>query len=103
MRYNLVWDSLRLITREAVYEKRKLYQPRLNLIFTAKFNDSSILITIISCDFLNLSLANEYVGDVTIPTQVIEYNQHFLQADQPIRLQYLNQIKLYLNVIDYVI
>jgi hypothetical protein len=47
MRYNLVWDSLRLITREAVYEKRKLYQPRLNLIFTAKFNDSSILITII--------------------------------------------------------
>ena len=86
MRYNLVWDSLRLITREAVYEKRKLYQPRLNLIFTAKFNDSSILITIISCDFLNLSLANEYVGDVTIPTQVIEYNQHFLQADQPIRL-----------------
>jgi hypothetical protein len=26
---------------------------------------------IISCDYLNLSLANEYVGDVTIPTQVI--------------------------------
>jgi len=23
-------------------------------------------------------LANEYVGDVTIPTQAIEYNQHFL-------------------------
>ena len=42
-----------------------------------KFNDSSILITIISCDYLNLSLANEYVGDVTIPTQVIKYN-HFL-------------------------
>ena len=74
-----------------------------NLIFTTKFNDSSIVITIISCDYFNLSLANEYVGDVTIPTHVIEYNQHFLQADQPIRLQYLNQIKLYLNVIDYVI
>ena len=65
-----------------------------NLIFTTKLNDSSILITIISCDYLHLSLANEYVDDVTIPTQVIEYNQNFLQADQPIRLQYSNQIKL---------
>jgi hypothetical protein len=46
-----------------------------NLIITTKFNDSSILITIISCDYLNLSLANEYVGDVTIPTQVIKYNK----------------------------
>jgi hypothetical protein len=34
-----------------------------NFIFTTKFNDFSILITIISCDYLNLSLANEYVGD----------------------------------------
>jgi len=41
---------------------------------------SSILITIISYDYLNLS-AYEHVGDVTIPTQVIEYNQNFLQAD----------------------
>ena len=65
-----------------------------NLIFTTKFNDSSILITIISCDYLNFSLANEYVGDVTIPYQVIKYNQNFLQADQPIRLQYTNKIKL---------
>ena len=64
-----------------------------NLISTTKFNDSSILIMIISCDYLNLSLANEYVGDVTIPAQVIKYNQSFLQADQPIRLQYSNQIK----------
>ena len=46
-----------------------------NLIFTTKFNDSWILITIISWDYLNLSLANEDVGDVTIPTQVIKYNQ----------------------------
>jgi hypothetical protein len=45
-----------------------------NLIFTTKFNDSSILITIILCDYLNLSLADEHVGDVTIPTQVIVYN-----------------------------
>ena len=48
-----------------------------NLICITKFNDSSILITIISCDYLNLSLADGHVGDVTIPTQVIEYNQHF--------------------------
>ena len=41
---------------------------------------------------LNLSLANEYVVDVTIPTQ------NFLQADQPIRLQYSDQIKLENNI-----
>ena len=39
-----------------------------NLNFTTQFNDSSILMTIVSCDYLNLSLANEYIGDVTIPT-----------------------------------
>ena len=50
-------------------------------MFTTEFNDSSILITIISCDYLNLSLVYEHVGDDTIPTQVIEYNQHFLQVD----------------------
>jgi hypothetical protein len=53
-------------------------------MITTKFNDHLILITIISCDYLNLlhcSSANEYVSDVTIPTQVIEYNQNFLQAD----------------------
>ena len=33
-----------------------------------KFNDSSILITIISWAYVNLSVANEYIGDVTIPT-----------------------------------
>ena len=38
----------------------------------------------------------QYVDDVTIPTQVIKYNPNFLQADQPIRLQYSNQIKLFL-------
>ena len=48
-----------------------------NLIFTTKLNDSLILITIISWGYFNLSLANEYVGDVTIPTQDIKYNQFF--------------------------
>jgi hypothetical protein len=62
-----------------------------NLIFTTKFNDSSSLLTI---DYLNLSLANELVGDIAIPTQVIKYNQNFLQVDQLIRLQYSNQIEL---------
>jgi hypothetical protein len=66
-----------------------------NIPYNLTFNDSSILITINSCDYLNLSLADEHVGDVTISTQVIEYNQNFLQADQPIRLKYSNQIKLY--------
>jgi uncharacterized membrane protein len=42
-----------------------------------KFNDFSILITIISYDYLNLSLADEHVGDITIPTQFIEYNQNY--------------------------
>jgi hypothetical protein len=48
-----------------------------NEIFTTKFTDSSILITItcISWNNLKLSFANEYVGGVTIPTQVIKYNQ----------------------------
>ena len=50
-------------------------------MYTTKFNDYSILITIISCDYLNLSLADEHVEGGTVPTQVIEYNQHFLQAD----------------------
>ena len=45
-----------------------------NLIFITQFND---LITIISWDYLDLSLANEYVGDVTIPTQVTKYNYFF--------------------------
>ena len=39
----------------------------------------------------------EYVGDVTIPTQVIKYSQNFLKAYHPIRLQYSHQIKLLRN------
>ena len=99
---------------EAAYEKRKLIQTRLckynlfnifkfsyNLILTTKFNDSSNLITIISCNYLNLLLPDEHVGDVTIPTQVIEYNQNIFsrlisQSDWNIQIK-LNYIciKLY--------
>jgi hypothetical protein len=61
IRYNLIWGSLGLINCEAVYhEKCQLFQTRLylqtipyNLIFTPKFNDSSIVILIISWDYLN--------------------------------------------------
>jgi hypothetical protein len=49
----------------------KFFNIPYNLIFTTKFNDSSILITIISWDYLNFSVMNEYVGDITIPTEVI--------------------------------
>jgi len=81
--YNITWFG----TVYAVYEKRKLFQSRLcitcskiehipyNWIFTTKFKNSSISITIISWDYMNLSFANEYVGNITIPTQVIKYNQ----------------------------
>jgi hypothetical protein len=48
-----------------------------NVIFTTKRNISSILITNISLGYLNLSLVNEYVGNITIPTQVIKYYQYF--------------------------
>ena len=51
------------------------FEYRNYLIFSTNFNESSILVTIISWDYLHLSLANEYVGDVTIPTQIIKYNQ----------------------------
>ena len=47
-----------------------------NLAFTTKFNDFSILNSIISWDYLNLSLANEYVSEVTIPTYVIKLNYY---------------------------
>ena len=62
-----------------------------NLVFTIKFNDFSILFTIISWDYLNLLLANEYVDDVTIPTQVIKYN-HFFSKGISQSLQYSHQI-----------
>ena len=101
----MVCTSIRLINREAVYEKLKLFHTRLykynlfkisnipyNLFITTKFNNSSILTTIIYCDYLNLSLATSQYR----PSQRdIKYNQNVLQSDQPIRLQYSNQIKLF--------
>ena len=69
IRYYLVWGGLRLITCSK--NKHIPY----NFIFTTKCNDSSILITIISWDYLNWSLVNEYVGNLMIPIQVIKYVQ----------------------------
>jgi hypothetical protein len=31
----------------------------------------------------------------TVPNQVIKYNQFFLPADQPMKLQYSHQVKLF--------
>jgi hypothetical protein len=65
MRYVLVWGSLRLINFSkpgyASITCSKIENIPNNLIFTTKFNDSSILITINSWDYLNFSVANEYV------------------------------------------
>ena len=106
MRYNLVWNSLWLINHEAAdencskpgYTSSKIENIPYNLIFTTKYNDSSILITIISWEYMNLSFANEYVGDVAIPTQVIKYNQFFSrrisQSDCSIQIN-LNYLYLY--------
>ena len=46
-------------------------------MFTPNFNDFPILISIISRPYLNLFVTNECVVDVTIPTQVIMYNQSY--------------------------
>ena len=78
---NLFKEYLKLLNRLYDITWATISNIPYHLIFTAKFNDSSILITIISCDYLNLSLADEDVGDVTIPTEVIQYNQDFLQTD----------------------
>jgi hypothetical protein len=50
-----------------------------NYIFTTIFIDSPILITTISYDYLKYSLVHEYVDDVTMPTQIIKYNQEELE------------------------
>ena len=74
-------EYLKLLNRLYKYKLLKIYNIPYNLIFTTKFTDSSILITFMSCDYLNLLLAYEHVGDVTIPTQVIKYDQNFLQVE----------------------
>ena len=84
--FNITWFG-------AVNEKYKLFQTS-NLIFTTKFNFSSILFTIIPWDYLNLSLANEYVWPRLNTNQGYQVEPMLLQAAQPIRLQYSHQIKL---------
>jgi hypothetical protein len=63
-----------------------------NSIFRPNFNDFSILITIISGAYFKLFVTNECVGDVTIPSQVIMYNQSYSrqisQSDCSIRINY---------------
>jgi hypothetical protein len=49
---------------------------------------------IISCDYLNMSLANEHVGDVIIPTQVIKIvSRRISQSDCSIQIK-LNYVNL---------
>ena len=81
IRYNLVWISLHFM-KSVIWPKpgyasitcSTISNISYNLFFATKFNDSSILITIISCDYLNLSLVDEHVGDVTISTQVPKFS-----------------------------
>jgi hypothetical protein len=72
-----------------------------NLILTIQFNDSSILITVISWDYLNLWLENEYAGDITIPTKFIKYNQccsrRISQLDCSIHIK-INYLSINTNV-----
>ena len=72
-----------------------------SLIFTTKFNDTSIFITIISWDYMNVYVANEYVCDVTITTQVIMNNQccsrQISQSDCSIHIK-LNYYKIKFKV-----
>ena len=44
-------------------------------IRAASFVSIVLYLILISWEYLNLSMANEYVSEVTIPTQVIKYNQ----------------------------
>jgi hypothetical protein len=49
--------------------------------------------------YLNLSLADEHIGDVTIPTQIIEYSKKFLQAIS--QSYWIIQIKLNMKSITW--
>ena len=96
IRYNLVWGSLRLINCEGNCFKSgytsitssQISNISYNVIFTTKFNDFSILISIISWDYLNQSFANDNIGEVTIPIQVIKCDQWCFRRIGPITLQY---------------
>ena len=74
-----------------------------NSIFTTKFSHSLILIGIISWDYLNLSVANEYTGDITISNKVLMYNhccsRQISQSDCSIHIK-LNYYNLLLILND---
>jgi hypothetical protein len=58
----MVWGSLRLINRQDLY---KIEHISFNLISTTKFNDSSILISIISWDYLATSQYQPKLSSIT--------------------------------------
>jgi hypothetical protein len=67
-----------------------------NLTFTTKFNDSSIVITIISWDYLNLTLANEYKTSQYQPrlsSITIFFSRRISQSDCSIHIK-LNYMQL---------
>ena len=68
-----LWKALAIANQ--VITCTKISNIPYNSIFTTKFGHSLILIGIISWDYLNLSVANEYTGDITISTKVFMYNQ----------------------------
>jgi hypothetical protein len=51
---------------------------------------------------LNLSLAYEYVGDITIPTQVIKNNQCCSRRIQEFKLQITYIFYIYTDADDYI-
>ena len=75
-----LWKRKLLQNRLFKYNLLKISNIPYNLICTTKCNDSSFLITIISCHYLNLSLTNEYVrlfvcvtvGDSIIKMDMVE-------------------------------
>jgi len=108
-------DSHVCVKQFWVYEKCKLFQTitcskisniPYNLIYTTKFNDSSILITIISCDYLNLSLVNEYGGCMLVTSQyqprlssiAKKNSRQISQSDCSIQIK-LNYLRLFCNII----
>jgi hypothetical protein len=80
-----------------MYNLLKISNIPYNLICTTKCNDSSFLITIIACDYVNLSLANEYVRlfvCITVVDSIIKmdmvhisltsiYPSHFYACPKP--------------------
>ena len=68
-----LWKALAIANQ--VITCTKISNIPYNSIFTTKFSYSLILIGIISWDYLNLSVANEYTDDITISAKVFMYIQ----------------------------